>query len=186
MTEQPEALEVKDGSDEEAVLAEVGERVKLARQSASMTQTLLAEVLSVTPTAISYWESGKRDMGVAGLLRIAEACRVPVSSLLPSGPAPDPEPSGRYGRVEMPGYRENEGWITEETRFGLQVAVVRDREGTETAAIGMGPLCRVVWLPVPETRPEPPALPPGTGWDDGPDGGDGDLGDDDDEYPGAF
>lgn len=102
------------------------------------------------------------------------------------GPAPDPGPPGRYGRIEIPGYRENEGWISEETRFGLQVAVVRDREGTETAAIGMGPLCRVVWLPVPETRPEPPALPPGTGWDDGPDGGDGDLGDDDDEYPGAF
>jgi hypothetical protein len=101
-------------------------------------------------------------------------------------PAPDPQPPGRYGRIEIPGYRENEGWISEETRFGLQVAVVRDREGTETAAIGMGPLCRVVWLPVPETRPEPPALPPGTGWDDGPDGGDGDLGDDDDEYPGAF
>src|ERR1017187_6976906 len=55
-----------------------------------------------------------------------------------------PVPAGIWGRVEMPGYRENEGWISEETRFGLQVAVVRDREGAETAAIGMGPLCRVV------------------------------------------
>ena len=72
-----------------------------------------------------------------------------------SEPEPDPLPSGRYGRVEIPGYRENEGWISEETRFGLQVAVVRDREGVETAAIGIGPLCRVVWLPVPEARPEP-------------------------------
>ena len=67
-------------------------------------------------------------------------------------------PPGRYGRVEIPGYRENEGWICEETRFGLQVAVVRDREGRETAAVGIGPLCRVVWLPV-----------PGSAWDDGED-----------------
>jgi hypothetical protein len=71
-------------------------------------------------------------------------------------------PPGRYGRVEIPGYRENEGWISEETRFGLQVAVVRDRDGTETAAIGIGPLCRVVWLPVPELHLEPRlALPAG-------------------------
>lgn len=73
----------------------------------------------------------------------------------PEPSEPDPLPPGRYGRVEIPGYRENEGWISEETRFGLQVAVVRDREGAETAAIGVGPLCRVVWLPVPEARPEP-------------------------------
>lgn len=91
--------------------------------------------------------------------------------------APDPLPPGRWGRIEIPGYRENEGWISEETRFGLQVAVVRDRDGTETAAVGMGPLCRVVWLPVPDPRPEPRlALPAGgSPWADG----DDDLDDDD-------
>jgi hypothetical protein len=100
-------------------------------------------------------------------------------------PAADPEPlpSGRYGRIEIPGYRENEGWISEETRFGLQVAVVRDRAGTETAAIGMGPLCRVVWLPVPEVRPEPMAALPAGG-----SGLFGDIGDpdEDDQYRDAF
>lgn len=91
-----------------------------------------------------------------------------------SAPDPEPAPPGRYGRVEIPGYRENEGWISEETRFGLPVAVVRDREGCETAAIGIGPLCRVVWLPVPGLEPEPRlALTAGeSGWDD-------DLDDDD-------
>jgi len=86
-----------------------------------------------------------------------------------------PEPPGRYGRVEIPGYRENEGWISEETRFGLPVAVIRDRDGTETAAVAIGPLSRIVWLPVPGLRPEPRlALPAGDSvWD-----GDGD---DDDE-----
>jgi hypothetical protein len=96
------------------------------------------------------------------------------------GEAPAPEPPGRYGRVEIPGYRENEGWISEETRFGLQVAVVRDREGTETAAIGIGPLCRVVWLPVPVPRPEPRAALPagGPAW-----AGQGDDDPDDEDEP---
>ena len=88
-------------------------------------------------------------------------------------PPPVPLPDGRFGRIEIPGYRENEGWITEETRFGLQVAVVRDRAGVETAAIGIGPLCRVVWLPVPVLDCEPQAAL--TAGDD-PD-------DDDGEYP---
>jgi hypothetical protein len=93
-------------------------------------------------------------------------------------PAPDPQPPGRYGRIEIPGYRENEGWISEETRFGLQVAVVRDREGTETAAIGMGPLCRVVWLH--PAQPEPlAALLPGRPVDGGLDEDDIWSGDDD-------
>jgi len=95
----------------------------------------------------------------SAFLRVNTARQAP-----PEIPAqePAPLPPGRYGRVEIPGYRENEGWISEETRFGLQVAVVRDREGTETAAVGIGPLCRVVWLPVPEADPEPVlALPAG-------------------------
>jgi hypothetical protein len=64
-------------------------------------------------------------------------------------------PAGRFGRVELPGYRENTGWITEETRFGMQMAVVRDFDGTEAAVVMLGPACRIVWLPTPLKHPGP-------------------------------
>ena len=75
-----------------------------------------------------------------------------------------PSPPGRYGRIEIPGYRENTGWITEETRFGLQVAVVRDKGGEETAMVTPGPACRIVWLAVPVSQREPAAALPAGGW----------------------
>ena len=56
----------------------------------------------------------------------------------------------------MPGRREDTGWITEETRFGAVMAVVRDWDGRETAAIALGPACRLVYLPTPLKRPEAP------------------------------
>lgn len=77
-------------------------------------------------------------------------------------------PPGVYGRLELPGYRENEGWITEETRFGLQMAVVRNRAGQVTAEVSLGPACRFVHLPEPAaSEPEagPLALPAGDPWD---------------------
>jgi transcriptional regulator with XRE-family HTH domain len=166
------------------VLEALGTRIRAARETAGMIQQQLAGVLDVTQAAVSRWESGERDPGVADLIRIADALGVQAASLLPAepwvtppAPAPEPLPPGRYGRVEIPGYRENEGWISEETRFGLQVAVVRDRTGTETAAIGIGPLCRVVWLPVPEPGPESRLALPAGSWRDHDD--DEDLDDED-------
>ena len=75
-------------------------------------------------------------------------------------PQPEPEtPEGTYGRVEIPGYRENEGWVTEETRFGQQAAVVRDRDGTELAVVMPGPGSRFVRL-APPAPSLPGAVPP--------------------------
>lgn len=69
-----------------------------------------------------------------------------------------PLPPGRWGRVELPGYRQHTGWITEETRFGVQMAIVRDFDGIEEAAVAVGPGSRVVFLPTPLRRPEPEPL----------------------------
>ncbi len=65
-------------------------------------------------------------------------------------------PEGVYGRIELPGYRAHTGWITDETRFGVQMAVARDWEGREMAAAVIGPNSQVVYLPTPLKRPEPP------------------------------
>ena len=105
-----------------AALAHVGERVRSARQSALLTQEMLADTLGVTQTAVSYWEAGKRDMGVADLLRIAEACRAPASSLLPlehqgrAAPTSSlPPPVTDFGpvRLELMGHRYREGGLSE-------------------------------------------------------------------------
>jgi hypothetical protein len=92
-------------------------------------------------------------------------------------PAREDLPPGRYVRVEMPGYRTDTGWMTEETRAGIGVLVVRNWDGGTEAEVFPGPGCRVVALPTPLRRPEPepalPALRPGTAasysYDDGED-----------------
>lgn len=66
-----------------------------------------------------------------------------------------PLPEGIYGRIELPGYRNHTGWVTEETRFGVQMAVVRDWDGRVVAEVAPGPLCQFVHLPTPLKRPDP-------------------------------
>ena len=74
-------------------------------------------------------------------------------------------PDGTWARVEMPGYRENTGWVTEGDCFGARAAVVRDWDGGIEAEVILGPGCRVVRLPAPLRRPEPRvALPAGDSW----------------------
>lgn len=65
-----------------------------------------------------------------------------------------PLPDGQFGRVELPGYRQHTGWITEETRFGVQMAVIRDWDGREMAAAVIGANSQVVYLPTPLKRPD--------------------------------
>ena len=89
----------------------------------------------------------------------------------------DPRPEGFYGRVEIPGMRNHTGWVTEETRFGTQLAVVRDWNGVVIAEMGIGPACRVLHLPTPLKRPEPVAA---LGWADH--DPDEDLDDEDDRF----
>jgi uncharacterized protein len=67
-----------------ACLAWAGDRIRAARERAGLGQLELAGVLGVTQAGVSAWESGKRDPGIAGLVRIAWALGVPVESLLPA------------------------------------------------------------------------------------------------------
>ena len=103
------------------VLADIGERVQSARQRALFTQEMLADQCGVTQTAVSYWESGKRDMGVTDLLRIAEACRTPASSLLPlehQGRATGDGDGGRWACIAFMGRNEYTGYVRDITKNG--------------------------------------------------------------------
>jgi DNA-binding XRE family transcriptional regulator len=139
-------------------LRAVGERIRAARAGVNVGQSGLARMLGVTQTAVSYWEAGKRDPGVAGLLEVADALGVEPGSLLPdrAGPSqPDPSlPPGEYARVEIMGHDSETGWVTDGTRAGTPVMVVRDWDGRVVAEIPGASLYRYVPLPTPLRRPE--------------------------------
>lgn len=89
----------------------------------------------------------------------------------PDEPCPEhagpPLPEGIWGRVELPGMRSHTGWITEGTRGGQCVLVVRDWEDRPLGEYILGPACRHVHLPTPQKRPEPQeraAITPGDPW----------------------
>ena len=103
------------------LMADVGERVRLARQRAPFTQEMLADQLGVTQTAVSYWEAGKRDMGVADLIAVAEACRCPASSLLPiehQEHAGGVDTGGRWACIAFMGRNEYTGYVRDITKNG--------------------------------------------------------------------
>lgn len=118
-------------------------------------------------------EDGEHEVNIV-LARCAEALDKDGSEG-EGGTASEPDlPPGRYARVEIPGFRQNTGWVTEETRFGVQCAVVRDWSGVVEAEVVIGPGSRVVYLPTPLRRPEEAqaALSAGDGYeveDDDPD-----------------
>jgi len=55
---------------------------------AGMGQGDLGDLVGVTQAAVSRWEKAERDPGIGGLVLIAAAPGVPVSSLLPEEEAP--------------------------------------------------------------------------------------------------
>jgi hypothetical protein len=72
-------------------------------------------------------------------------------------PEGDTRPDGIWGRVELPGWRNHTGWITDEVRFGEQMCVVRNWDGQVIAMVKLGPACQVLPLPTPLKRPGPVA-----------------------------
>jgi hypothetical protein len=85
-----------------------------------------------------------------------------------AGPAAEPEPplpDGEYARVEILGHDSHTGWVTESTRAGQPVMVVRNWDGLVVAEVPGHSLYRFVPLATPLKRPEPQtALPVGAGF----------------------
>lgn len=137
----------------------VGAIVRAAREKTGMTQSVLGSKLGVTATAVSYWETGKRDIGIADLLRIADALGVTASSLLPvphrGETEPVPLPEGEYATVHIMGHDYETGWVTDGIRAGVPVLVIRDWDGRVLREVPGQSLYQFVPLATPLKRPEP-------------------------------
>lgn len=118
-TEFAEYVTSKNG-EMPACLADVGDRIRSARENARLEQRALAATVGVTQPGVSRWEAGERDCGVAGLIRVAEACGVPASSLLPARhqeAGPDLG-EGQWLSIAFMGHVELTGYVTEITLGG--------------------------------------------------------------------
>ncbi|MBI2767848.1 MAG: helix-turn-helix transcriptional regulator [Chloroflexi bacterium] len=64
------------------VSAGLGNRIKLARRDAGMSQGQLASSLSTTQSAISLYEAGQRSVGIDMLLNVARILNRPLHYFL--------------------------------------------------------------------------------------------------------
>ncbi len=72
-------------------LAGVGSRIRKAREDRGLNLHELARLSGISAPALSLIETGKRDLRVTSLCRIANALRIPAGDLLedrPAGAAP--------------------------------------------------------------------------------------------------
>lgn len=60
----------------------LGQRIRLMRKKKGLTQLHLSELVSLSPTYISYIESGYKSMSLATFIEIANALNVTADELL--------------------------------------------------------------------------------------------------------
>ena len=129
-----------------AIDQSVGQRVRLARERAGLTQERLAHKLGVDTTAISRYESAERVFGLAMLERVAAALGVTVGWLLadrigePGGALaklrPDEEELLMVYRTLSPNQREVARWLVGDLRRVKLTGI--DRPRARSAAAGDG------------------------------------------------
>lgn len=94
----------------EAVLAEVGPRLKQLRAQRDVTLVELAAATGISKSTLSRLESGQRKPSLELLLPIAQAHRIPLDELVGAPDIGDPrirlKPRKRNGRVVVPLTRE--------------------------------------------------------------------------------
>jgi hypothetical protein len=79
--------------------------------------------------------------------------------------APEPSlPEGEYARVEIMGHDHETGWVTDGTRAGVPVLVIRGWDGRVLREVPGQALYQFIPLPTPLKRPEPQRALPGAGW----------------------
>jgi len=63
----------------------IGHNIRQIREKKKITQKDLADTLGVSRQAVCMWESGKRELRIATLDRIADALRVPINTIIGGG-----------------------------------------------------------------------------------------------------
>lgn len=115
MPERP-GLSSSSCSPRYSPLAYVRDRLREAR--GNVTQAEVARRMGVTQTAISYWESGQRDIGLDELADFALATCKPVEFFLPP-----PQPEGDS--------QPTDDWVA-----GFEAAMDRVRDLTMKIPVG--------------------------------------------------
>lgn len=70
-------------TDPASFYAEVGRRIRKAREEAGLTQGRLAELVSLTRTSVTNIEQGRQKLLLHTLAAVAAALKVPAAGLLP-------------------------------------------------------------------------------------------------------
>jgi transcriptional regulator with XRE-family HTH domain len=100
-------------SEIDAVLADVGPRLKQLRAKRDVTLTELAAATGISKSTLSRLESGQRKPSLELLLPIAQAHRIPLDELVGAPDIGDPrirlKPQKRNGRVVVPLTRQPQG-----------------------------------------------------------------------------
>lgn len=69
--------------EEQKVLWEIGDRIKIARKRAGIkNQTMLGEVVGSSQDVVSGWETGKVEIGVLSLIKLAQALNISLDELV--------------------------------------------------------------------------------------------------------
>jgi len=100
-------------ADIDAVLAEVGPRLRQIRNERHLTLVELAAATGISKSTLSRLESGQRKPSLELLLPIARAHRIPLDELVGAPEAGDPrirlKPQKRNGRIVVPLTRHPRG-----------------------------------------------------------------------------
>ncbi len=81
-------------------LKEVGSRIRRLRETRGLNLHELARLCGISASALSLIETGKRDLRITSLVRIAEALRTPAGGLLDG----DEDVSGKTPENSGEGY----------------------------------------------------------------------------------
>ena len=90
MTKKPGDISGKEENRDE-FLDGIGERIKLARTKAKLTQKELASLLSTNQSWIYMAEDGQQNLQLGSLRKIAQTLGVSVRDLIPDTQNPIPE-----------------------------------------------------------------------------------------------